>query len=55
METTQYGYKSGHSTELAPLELVNRVYEDLENNDIHCAVFCDLSKSIRLPFTSNIT
>ena len=45
MATTQYGYRSGHSTELASLELVDRIYGNLENNDIPCAVFCDLSKA----------
>ena len=45
MATTQYGYRSGHSTELASLELVDRIYGHLENNDIPCAVFCDLSKA----------
>ena len=43
--TTQYGYKSGHSTELASLELVDRVYGHLENNHIPSAVFCDLTKA----------
>ena len=45
MATTQYGYRSGHSTELASLELGDRVYGLLENNDIPCAAFCDLSKA----------
>ena len=45
MATTQYGYRSGHSTELASLELVDRIYGHLKNNDIPCAVFCDLSKA----------
>ena len=45
MATTQYGYRSGHSTELASLEVVDRIYGYLENNDIPCAVFCDLSKA----------
>ena len=45
MATTQYGYGSGHSTELASLELVDRIYGHLENNDIPCAVFRDLSKA----------
>ena len=38
MATTQYGYRSGHSTELASLELVDRIYGHLENNDVPCAV-----------------
>ena len=45
MATTQYGYRSGHSTELASLELLYRVYGHLENNHILCAVFCDLTKA----------
>ena len=45
MATTQYGYRRGHSTELASLELEDRIYGHLENNDIPCAVFCDLSKA----------
>ena len=45
MTTTQYGYRSGHSTELASLELVDRTYGHLENNDISRAVFCNLSKA----------
>ena len=45
MTTTQYGYRSGHSTELASLKLVYPIYGNLENNDISCAVFCDLSKA----------
>ena len=45
MATTQYGYRSGHSTELASLELVDRIYGHLENNDIPCAIFCDRSKA----------
>ena len=45
MVTTQYGDRSGHSSELVSLELVDRIYGLLENNDILCAVFCDLSKA----------
>ena len=33
------------STELASPELVDRIYGHLENNDIPCAIFCDLSKA----------
>ena len=45
MTTTQYGYRRGHSTKLASLELVDRNYGHLENNDIPCSIFCDLSKA----------
>ena len=39
MATTQYGYRSDHSTELASLEIIDRIYGHFENNDIPCAVF----------------
>ena len=45
MATTQYGYRSGHLTELALLKFVDRIYGHLENNDIPCVVFCDHSKA----------
>ena len=45
MASAQYGYSSDHSTELASLELVDHIYWHLENNDIPCAAFCDLSKA----------
>ena len=43
LESNTYGYRSGHSSK-ASLELVERVYGH-ENNDIPCAVFCDLFKT----------
>ena len=46
MATTQYGYRCSHSTELASLELVDRIYGHLENNAIPCVVLCDLSKAL---------
>ena len=46
MATTQYGYRSGHSTGLASLELVDRIYGHLENKDIPCVVICNLSKAL---------
>ena len=45
MATTQYGYRSGNFTDLASLKLVHRIYRHLENNDIPCVVFWDLSKA----------
>ena len=45
MTTTQYGYRSGPSIELAPLELVDSIYGHLENNNIPCAIFCDFFKA----------
>ena len=42
---SQYGYRSGHSTELASLELTDRIYKHLENNEVPIAIFIDLSKA----------
>ena len=41
----QYGYRKHHSTEHAALELVDRIYETLDNGEIPIAVFLDLSKA----------
>ena len=46
MATTQYGYRSGHSTELASLELVDRIYGHLENNDIRVQYFAIFPKHL---------
>ena len=46
--TSQYGYRKGHSTELAALELVDRVSKalDAKKSSQHClAIFMDLSKA----------
>ena len=42
---SQYGFRKGHSTELATLEFADRVLESLETGKIPLAVFLDLSKA----------
>ena len=42
---SQYGFRKGHSTELASLELVDRVYKTLDDGKIAISVFLDLSKA----------
>ena len=41
----QYGFREGHSTETAALEFVDRIFCDLDQNNIPIAIFLDLSKA----------
>ena len=41
----QYGFRDAHSTELALLELVNRIIEKMGNNEIPISIFLDISKA----------
>ena len=42
---SQYGFRSKHSTELAALELMDRIVLDLENKGTPFSIFIDLSKA----------
>ena len=42
---SQYGFRQLHSTELASLELSDRLTQNLDNGDIPIAVYLDLSKA----------
>ena len=42
---SQYGFRKGHSTELAALELVDRIGKELDNKTTPISVFLDLSKA----------
>ena len=42
---SQYGYRKGHSTELAALELADRISQYLDNGEIPITIFLDLSKA----------
>ena len=42
---SQYGFRGDHSTELAALELVDRVNEDLDEKKTPVVIFMDLSKA----------
>jgi hypothetical protein len=42
---SQYGFRQGHSTELAALELVDRIGKDLDKKKIPISIFLDLSKA----------
>ena len=41
----QYGFRSGHSTELAALELTDRIISALDNHNPPLNIFLDLSKA----------
>ena len=41
----QYGFRSGHSTELAALELTDRIISALDNHNTPLNIFLDLSKA----------
>lgn len=41
----QYGFRPKHSTELAALELVDRLTQDMDKNEIPLNIFLDLSKA----------
>ena len=42
---SQYGFRKAHSTELACLELVDRIFEELDKGELPLAIFIDLSKA----------
>ena len=42
---SQYGFRSGHSTELAALEIIDRLLTEMDNNEIPFNIFLDLSKA----------
>ena len=42
---SQYGYRQGHSTESACLELIDKLHQQLENSQRPFSIFIDLSKA----------
>ena len=42
---SQYGFRKHHSTELAAIELVDRIHKEIDQNKIPFSVFLDLSKA----------
>ena len=41
----QYGFRSNHSTEYAALDVINKIYKTLDNNNCSLNIFLDLSKA----------
>ncbi len=42
---SQYGFRQGHSTEMASLELVDRIAKDIDAKKTPFSIFLDLSKA----------
>ena len=42
---SQYGFRAGHSTELASIKLIDRITQDLDKGKIPISIFLDLSKA----------
>ena len=42
---SQYGFRAGHSTELASIELIDRITQELDKGKIPISIFSDLSKA----------
>ena len=43
--SSQYGFRKKHSTEMAGLELTDRILKDIDNKDASLTIFMDLSKA----------
>ena len=43
--SSQYGFRKKHSTEMAGLELTDRILNDIDKRDTSLAIFMDLSKA----------
>ena len=43
--SSQYGFREKHSTEMAGLELTDRILKDIDKRDTSLAIFMDLSKT----------
>ena len=42
---SQYGLRAKHSTELATVELVDRIFQSTDNKELPLAIYMDLSKA----------
>ena len=45
MYIIQYGFRTGHSTELAALELIDKLSKSIDSNEIPINIYLDLSKA----------
>ena len=43
--SSQYGFRKQHSTELAAMELVDRATQEMDRGEIPFGIFLDLSKA----------
>ena len=42
----QFGFRPGHSTELAALRLVDHLTTEMDNSNVHTNIYIDLSKAL---------
>ena len=42
---SQYGFRTGHSTELVALEIVDKIISEMDNGEVPINIFLDLSKA----------
>ena len=42
---SQYGFRQGHSTELASLELIDRILQQMDGGKVPLNIYLDLSKA----------
>ena len=49
----QYGFRPGHSTEYAALELTDRIITDMDKNHFPLNIYLDLSKAFDTLFVHN--
>ena len=45
LSNSQYGFRSGHSTEFAALDPVDNILAQMDNNETPISIFIDLSKA----------
>ena len=45
LNSSQYGFRSGHSTDYAALELIDRLITQMDRNDVPINIYLDLSKA----------
>ena len=45
LNNAQYGFRTGHSTTQAVLDIVNTIHNNMDNRLFSCAVFIDLQKA----------
>ena len=43
--SSQYGFRSGHSTDYAALELIDRLITKMDRNEVPINIYLDLSKA----------
>ena len=42
---SQYGFRTGHSTEFATLQLIDKIMQEMDKGKVPICIFLDLSKA----------